>query len=153
MAAISSIEGVWPQADKKAHNRTASLRRLVDELRRWRACWRRPAFVVLTPRAQAAGPWLVGRTIDRAIAPRRRALGRMMLVLLAVYLGGALAQRAQTRRVGATGQYLLADLRARLFAKLQALPLRWFDKRPDRRPHVALLSDVDTLNQLLLARA
>ena len=58
------------------------------------------------------------------------------------------AQRAQVRRIGETGQYLLAELRARLFTQLQALPLSFFDKRPIGDLMSRLLSDVDTLNQL-----
>src|SRR4029077_10383800 len=49
---------------------------------------------------------------------------------------------------GATGQHLLAELRGRLFAQLQAPPLSFFDKRPVGDLMSRLLSDVDTLNQL-----
>ena len=62
---------------------------------------------------------------------------------------GALSQRAQTRRIGATGQHLLAVIRGKLFDQLQALPLAFFDKRPVGDLMSRLLSDVDTLNQLL----
>src|SRR6476660_8418651 len=52
------------------------------------------------------------------------------------------------RRIGATGQRLLSELRARLFIQLQRLPLKFFDKRPIGDLMSRLLSDVDTLNQL-----
>src|SRR6185312_9629528 len=54
-----------------------------------------------------------------------------------------------TQRIGATGQHLLAELHGRLFTQLQRLPLSYFDKRPIGDLMSRLLSDVDTLNQLL----
>ncbi|HEX4461349.1 MAG TPA: ABC transporter transmembrane domain-containing protein, partial [Polyangia bacterium] len=145
-----SLEVMASQDQKRARNRAATARRLVGELAPWKSMlFAALGFVLVNAGAQAAGPWLVGRTIDRAITQHNPPLLLQMIgVLLVVYIGGALAQRAQTRRVGMTGQYLLASLRARLFEQLQALPLAWFDKRPIGDLMSRLLSDVDTLNQL-----
>jgi len=99
--------------------------------------------------AQAVGPWLVSRAIDRDIGTGNRAgLGWTMLILFGVYLIGALAGSAQVRRVGTVGQHVLASMRARLFAQLQGLPLGYFDRRPVGELMSRLVSDVDTLNQL-----
>ncbi|MGZ3406511.1 MAG: ABC transporter ATP-binding protein, partial [Polyangia bacterium] len=107
------------------------------------------AFVLVNAAGQALGPWLVSRAIDRDITHHDGAgLGRTILMLLGVYAVGALAQRAQTRRIGAAGQHVLATLRQKLFVQLQALPLTFFDKRPIGDLMSRLLSDVDTLNQL-----
>ena len=146
-----SIEAMASHGKQRAQNRGAVARRLVGELGPYRgALGQALGFVALAAVAQALGPWLVSRAIDGAIAHRDGAgLARTIALLLGVYLGGALAGRAQTRRVGATGQHVLASLRARLFDHLQALPLSYFDKRPVGDLMSRLASDVDTLNQLL----
>jgi ATP-binding cassette subfamily B protein/subfamily B ATP-binding cassette protein MsbA len=147
---VGSLD-VMAQEKLRARDRGAVARRLVGEL----APHRRTLlvalfFIIITALAQVAGPWLVGRAIDRDIAGHdaRGLVGRMLLLLL-VWIGSALAQRAQTRRVGVTGQHVLAGLRVRLFAQLQRLPLGYFDKRPIGDLMSRLLSDVDTLSQLL----
>src|SRR5205823_905631 len=67
-------------------------------------------FIVANAVGQAAGPWLVSRAIDRDIVGHdARGLLRSILTLLAVYVVTALCQRAQTRRIGQTGQHLLAE--------------------------------------------
>ena len=142
---------VMAQQKQRAVHRGAVARRLAGELTPYRGTLLAAlAFILINAAGQAAGPWLVSRAIDHDIAGHDGpALGRRMLLLFAVYVVTALSQRAQTRRVGATGQHLLATLRGRLFDRLQALPLSWFDKRPIGDLMSRLSSDVDTLNQLL----
>jgi ATP-binding cassette, subfamily B, multidrug efflux pump len=145
------LEVMASQEKKGAANRGAVARRLVGELRPWRGMIVAAfVFIVLNAIGQALGPWMVSRAIDHDIA-RHDGLGllRSMAILLGIYIVTALSQRAQVRRVGATGQHLLAALRERLFLQLQRLPLSWFDKRPIGDLMSRLLSDVDTLNQLL----
>jgi ATP-binding cassette subfamily B protein/subfamily B ATP-binding cassette protein MsbA len=92
---------------------------------------------------------MVSRAIDHDIVGHNPAgLVRTIAILLGIYLTTALCQRAQTRRIGETGQHLLAELRERLFLQLQRLPLSYFDKKPIGDLMSRLLSDVDTLNQL-----
>src|SRR3712207_8273376 len=105
---------------------------------------------VLGALAQAGGPWLLGRAIDRDILGRDPAgLFRTMVVLLGVYLVGTLATRGQIRQVGAVGQRILASLRDRIFERLLRLPLGYFDRRPVGDLMSRVTNDVDTLNQLL----
>jgi ATP-binding cassette, subfamily B, multidrug efflux pump len=104
---------------------------------------------VLGAVAQAAGPWLIGRAIDRYILPGDiTGLSRIMLVLFGVYVVGAIASRGQVYQVGSIGQSLLASMRARIFDRLQHLPLRYFDRRPVGDLMSRVTNDVDTLNQL-----
>jgi ATP-binding cassette subfamily B protein/subfamily B ATP-binding cassette protein MsbA len=142
---------VMAQEKTRASNRGAIARRLAAELRPHVAVLRTAFFfIVASALAQATGPWLVGRAIDVNLRNGDRAgLGVTIVLLLAVWLTSALCQRAQTRRVGSTGQQVLARLRVRLFEQLQRLPLRYFDKRPIGDLMSRLLSDVDTLSQLL----
>ena len=106
-------------------------------------------LVVLGAVAQAGGPWLIGRAIDRYILPGNIAgLSRIMLLLFGVYVVGAIASRGQVYQVGSIGQNLLASMRARIFDRLQHLPLRYFDRHPVGDLMSRVTNDVDTLNQL-----
>ena len=136
--------------EDRATDRRTVARRLLAELRPFKlqvvVVF---ALVVASALAQAAGPWLIGLAIDRAILKHNGTLlGWLMLGLLGVYLVSSLAQRAQIYRIGAVGQRVLAGLRARIFERLQRLPLSYFDRRPVGDLMSRLLNDVDTLNQL-----
>ena len=106
-------------------------------------------LVVLGAVAQAGGPYLIGRAIDRFILRDDLAgLSQTMLLLLAVYALGTFASRGQVYGVGSVAQRLLASLRERIFERLQHLPLRFFDRRPIGDLMSRVTNDVDTLNQL-----
>ena len=139
------------EGSEKASARGTTARRLIGELRPYRAnLVAALGLIVTTAVAQSLGPLLIGRAIDRAIVPGdRRGLALWMLALAAVYIVGALAQRGQTRQVGEIGQRVLAALRARIFDHLQRLPLRFFDRRPVGDVISRVTNDVDTLNQFL----
>ncbi len=144
------LETMASQEGKRAANRAAVARRLVGELRPYRPVIAVAfVFIALNAIGQAEGPKMVGYAIDHDIVGGNgRGLLRSVAILLGIYLTTALCQRAQTRRIGETGQHLLATLRERLFTHLQALPLSYFDKKPIGDLMSRLLSDVDTLNQL-----
>ena len=145
---MMGFSGAEPEV---ARDRRATFRRIVGELAPFRtSLFGILALVVVSATAQAAGPYLVGRAIDTNIGARDLGgLARTMLLLLAVYLVGTLAQRAQILQIGNTGQRVLANLRTRLFSTLLHLPLRFFDRRPVGDLMSRVLNDVDTLNQLL----
>jgi ATP-binding cassette, subfamily B, multidrug efflux pump len=135
---------------ERAGDRAASARRLLGELRPYSGKLVLVlGLVVLGAAAQAGGPWLIGRAIDRYILRGDvTGLSRIMLVLLGVYVVGAIASRGQVYQVGSIGQSLLASMRARIFERLQHLPLRFFDRRPVGDLMSRVTNDVDTLNQL-----
>jgi ATP-binding cassette subfamily B multidrug efflux pump len=135
---------------ERAGDRGATARRLLGELRPYSGKLVLVlGLVVLGAMTQAGGPWLIGRAIDRYILRGDLAgLSRIMLVLLGVYVVGAIASRGQVYQVGSIGQSLLASMRARIFDRLQHLPLRFFDRRPVGDLMSRVTNDVDTLNQL-----
>jgi ATP-binding cassette subfamily B protein/subfamily B ATP-binding cassette protein MsbA len=147
---VGSLD-VMAQQKQRAQNRGKVARRLVGELRPY-AGTLAPAFVfvAVTSACQAIGPLLVSRAIDRDIVHHdARGLLQTTALLLVVWATSALGQRAQTRRIGTSGQRALASIRKRLFEQLQSLPLAYFDKRPIGDLMSRLLSDVGTLDQLL----
>jgi ATP-binding cassette subfamily B multidrug efflux pump len=134
---------------QRATRRGAVARRLLSEMRPHRGTLLvAGVFILVSALAQAAGPYLVSRAIDRDIGGENpTGLLRTMLLLLVVYGAGTVSGREQMRRVGAAGQEVLASIRTRLFDQIQALPLSYFDKRPIGDLMSRLLSDVDTLAQ------
>src|ERR671938_810703 len=122
---MRGIESIARTPQEHVENKGATAHRLLSEL----GPYRRGLFlvfvlVVLGALAQAGGPWLIGRAIDEDIlGGNPTGLVRTMLLLLLVYAVGTLAQRGQTRQIGSVGQSALASFRARIFDKLQHLPL------------------------------
>src|ERR671916_2384472 len=148
---MRSIESIARTPQERAEDRSGAARHLVEELRPYsRQLTFALVLVALSALSQAGGPWLIGRAIDRDILGRDPAgLFRTMLLLLGVYVVGALAQRGQIQQVGSIGQSILASMRERIFERLLRLPLRYFDRRPVGDLMSRVTNDVDTLNQLL----
>ncbi|MDT7858354.1 ABC transporter ATP-binding protein [Rubrivirga sp. S365] len=126
-------------------------RRLLGELHPYRArLGLALALIAVEAVAQALGPFLVGRAIDQAIeTPDPALLARLMGLLGAVYLVGAVASRVQTMEIGVVGQRLLEDLRGRLFRQFQRLPMGYYDTHPVGDLMSRVTNDVDTLSTLL----
>src|SRR5919199_3199119 len=148
---MRGIESIARTPQEHAENKVATARRLLSELGPYRRGLLLVfTLVVLGALAQAGGPWLIGRAIDEDIlGGDPMGLFRKILLLLGVYVVGTLSQRGQIRQVGAVGQSVLASLRARVFERLQHLPLGYFDRRPVGDLMSRVTNDVDTLNQLL----
>ncbi|MDP8926098.1 MAG: ABC transporter ATP-binding protein/permease [Actinomycetota bacterium] len=148
---MRSIESIARTPREKAENKGATARRLLGELRPYgHQLVLALVLVVLGAGAQAGGPYLIGRAIDRSILEGDvNGLLWTMLLLLGVYLVGTFASRGQILQVGSVGQSVLASLRERIFERLQRLPLGFFDKRPVGDLMSRVTNDVDTLNQLL----
>src|SRR5215218_9304034 len=148
---MRSIESIARTPREKAENKGATARRLLAELRPYsRQLVLALVLVVLGAGAQAGGPYLIGRAIDRSILEGdMNGLLWTMLLLLGVYFVGTFASRGQILQVGSVGQSVLATLRERIFERLQRLPLGFLVRRPVGDLMSRVTNDVDTLNQLL----
>jgi ATP-binding cassette subfamily B multidrug efflux pump len=98
---------------------------------------------------QLAPPLLTRHVIDVAI-PAGDAAGIRDAALLLV---GALVLQVscgylETLLTGILGQKVMHDLRRELFARLQRLPIPFFDKHPVGRLVTRVTSDVESLNEL-----
>ncbi len=145
-----SIEAIASQEpDDTARNHGVAVRRLLRELSPFRRqIALATAFTLINTGAQAAAPWLIGYAIDRhVLRGDRSGLGQMMLLLLLVYIIGALAGREQFYRFGMIGQRVLAGLRMHLFDKFQRLPISYFDRHPIGDLMSRVINDVGTLSQ------
>ncbi len=144
----------------------------------WLLHWARPytgrmvvatLLVIAGSALQIVGPLLTAAAVDLYLKPRpeaaafkvQRALAAMGLpvegaaglaTLAGIYLVslllGALLLAAQGRTMMMTGQLVMRDLRAELFAHLQRLDLAWFNRTPAGRIITRLTSDVEALNEI-----
>lgn len=108
-------------------------------------------LIVIGSAAQAVGPAIIGRAIDLFVYPGGNAQGLItaMLVLALVNIGAFFASRYQIILVGKVGQNVLMNLRTQIFSKVQALPLRYFDKNPVGDLMSRLVNDTETINQFV----
>jgi len=126
------------------------MRRLLRYLQPYR--WRLAgavALLVCAAALQIVGPWLVQLALDDAIPDRD---ARFLGILATAYLVAALVtfvlQYAQALVTTWLGQQVMFDLRREIFAQLQTLDLRYYDRTPVGRLMTRITSDVETLNEL-----
>ena len=104
--------------------------------------------IVLAAGTGQIGPYLTQVAVDDHIAIGDWAGLRWVIAAfffsVAVQYG---AQYAQTLVTGMIGQRVMYDLRRDLFAHLQKLPLRYFDRTPLGRIMTRTTNDIDALNE------
>ncbi len=124
--------------------------RLLGYLRPYRV-WVIVAFVLilLTSAARQAGPYLSKIAVDDHILPGDLAgLNRIVLVFVGLLVFQFLADVAQRMVTQMVGQWVMYDIRKEIFAHLQRLPIRFFDRTPIGRLMTRNTNDVDALNEL-----
>ncbi|HKK52049.1 MAG TPA: ABC transporter transmembrane domain-containing protein, partial [Myxococcota bacterium] len=129
----------------------ALMRRLLAYVRpyKWQVALAVLLLVVASGLA-AVGPWLTQRAIDDAIPNGDRdLLGLLTLAYLGAAAGAFVFQYAQGLLTTWLGQSVMYDLRREIFAKLQKLDLKFYDRTPVGRLMTRITSDVETLNELL----
>ncbi len=96
------------------------------------------------------GPWLQGIAIDNYISTRDRDGLRTIVITLALtYLGALLAGLIYGRLVAAVAQRAMATIRRDLFARLQTLSMRFYDRNRTGDLMSRVTNDVDAIDQLL----
>ncbi len=135
--------------EPKANHQMPTLRRLLTYLLPYSK--QLPVIfglVGLGAASQAVGPALIGWAIDNLVARGDlRGLMLMLVVLVVIYVAGIQAIRGQIIRVGWVMQNVLAQMRQDIFAKIQSLPVSFFDQSEAGDLMSRLLNDVSTVNQ------
>ncbi|MGB5196642.1 MAG: ABC transporter ATP-binding protein [Candidatus Deferrimicrobium sp.] len=99
---------------------------------------------------QLAGPYLIKIVIDRHVIPGRLpGMGRWVLLYLAALVGAMGFVYLQMYAVSVLGQRVILSLRRDMFARMQRLPVVFFDRTPTGRLMTRLTSDVEALQELL----
>jgi ATP-binding cassette subfamily B multidrug efflux pump len=108
------------------------------------------ALVAATSLLSLLGPYLMGVAIDRYISTGDLAgLARLALMMLGVYGIHAAGVWLQSYVMASVSQRTVQDLRDDLSAKLQTLPLRFFDQRSHGEVMSRLTNDVETVSMML----
>lgn len=109
------------------------------------------------------GPWVWRHALDGPVmqAHDARALDpnvdvssfvasfwRWVALYLAIIAGSIVLRYLEVAQLNKTGQVVIADLRARLFAHIQRLELSFFDQRPIGSLVTRVTSDVENLNEM-----
>jgi ATP-binding cassette, subfamily B, multidrug efflux pump len=99
---------------------------------------------------QLAGPYLIKVVIDRNVMTGRLSgMGGWVLLYLGTLVGAMGFVYLQMYAVSVLGQRVILALRRDMFARMQRLPVVFFDRTPTGRLMTRLTSDVEALQELL----
>jgi ATP-binding cassette subfamily B protein len=109
-------------------------------------------LLVINTCATLGGSYLLRPIINNYIIPHNiPGLVRMILLLLAIYITGAIAAVWQNRLMIKVAQQTVAVIRTDLFSKLQSLPLKFFDSNNRGDLMSRFTNDVDNVSEVLNA--
>jgi ATP-binding cassette subfamily B protein len=93
-------------------------------------------------------PLLIAHVVDTYIAAMQfSGVIEFSAILLGLYMVGLFTSYAQTRLMGGVGQRVLFSLRAKIFSKLQELPVAFFNANKAGDLISRINNDTDKLNQ------
>ena len=105
-------------------------------------------LIVTAAAASQVGPRLTQVAIDdHVIVGELDGLGWIVALFFGSILLQYCAQYGQTMVTEVTGQLVMRDLRRQIFAHLQRLPMRYFDRTPIGRIMTRTTNDVEALNE------
>lgn len=129
-------------------------RRLLQELlrpHRARVAWIL-VLILIANLGALAGPWLVGIGVDRVPQLTRSDDLAPMLAIIAAFAVAVLIQAVATRAfiaaMGRLGGTVVLELRRRLFAHFQRLPVAFHERYTSGRVISRQVSDVDSISDL-----
>ena len=154
---MSRATSSFEMAARLETQKAADLRETGLRLLRRVTSYRRDLVIVMVAMtaatfAMALGPAMIGWIIDHRILVESatvRGLIPPLLLLTANYGMQYFGFRYQFYRMGALSGQLMKDLRSEIFAKIQALPIAYFDRNDAGDLMSKLVNDVDILNQFL----
>ncbi|HSV85769.1 MAG TPA: ABC transporter ATP-binding protein [Levilinea sp.] len=104
-------------------------------------------MVIIIAATQGVAPFLIGVAVDEMIGAGNAAgLAQIMLALGVTYLAQLAATRYQISLMAKAGQQLLAELRQRVFEKLESLSLQFLESQQAGDLMSRLVNDIDALN-------
>jgi ABC-type multidrug transport system fused ATPase/permease subunit len=109
-------------------------------------------LIVTANLAALAGPWLVGVGIDRIPQLTRTRDAAPLIVVIAAFATAVAVQAVATRSfiagMGLLGGDVVLDVRRRLFAQFQRLPVSFHERYTSGRVISRQTSDVDSIEEL-----
>ncbi|MGE6230109.1 ABC transporter ATP-binding protein [Paenibacillus chitinolyticus] len=111
------------------------------------------ALILIGAALTLVGPYLIGVSVDAMSHPEQGVdfglLKTMVLVLLLAYLIDAVFTFLQSWLMAGVSQRIVMRLRGALFAKLQKLPVAYFDTRPHGEMMSRLSNDIDNVSSTI----
>ncbi|NUP98409.1 MAG: ABC transporter ATP-binding protein [Armatimonadetes bacterium] len=108
------------------------------------------ALVTVTTALALLNPYLISQAVDHGIIARQPGtLARILGLMALLHLVSAATTWLQTITMIGISQSTVRDLRADLFAKLQTLPLRFFDRQPHGELMSRLTNDTEMVSSTL----
>jgi ATP-binding cassette, subfamily B, bacterial len=109
-------------------------------------------LIVIANLAALAGPWLVGLAIDQGISPLAHGNAAPLGLIVAAFFLAVGVQAVTTRAfivtIGRFGEDVVRELRRRLFAQFQRLPMAFHERYTSGRVISRQTSDIDSLTDL-----
>ena len=107
-------------------------------------------LVVLSIAASLLGSYMIRPIINDYIIPwNLEGLGRMLLILLSIFLVSVTATYIQYRLLIKVGTRTAASIRSDLFKKMEALPVRYFDSNQHGDLMSRYTNDMDRVSEVL----
>jgi len=127
------------------------IRRLVRYVRPYRGLLALSALLLFCARgADIVQPYLLKLAIDGPIAQGSLGgLTHLSLLYIAALTAEFLFSYAQLYVLQLAGQRVMCDMRLEIFAHVQRLPVRYFDRNPVGRIFTRVTSDVENLHEML----
>ena len=144
--------GMFREGEKSKDAR-GTLLRLWGYLQRQRCMLVGVGFlVILSSLVDLLGPYLMGRAIDQYIDKNDLpGLAHLLGLMIVAYVLGAAGVWLQTYLMVGVAQRAVREIRRDLFARLQTLPLRFFDQRSHGDLMSRLTNDVENISNVLVA--
>jgi ATP-binding cassette, subfamily B, multidrug efflux pump len=126
------------------------MRRLLRYLRPYRlSALLALAAIISSSVLQLAQPYLMKVAIDRYIPARDvSGMNAVALAYLAIIVASFCLDFSQTWLLQNTGQRIMFDMRAEIYAHLQRLDVRYYDRNPVGRLMTRVTTDVDAINDM-----
>jgi ATP-binding cassette subfamily B multidrug efflux pump len=107
------------------------------------------AAIIANSMLQLAQPYLMKLAIDTYIpAGRLDGVNRIALWYFLILVASFLLEFTQTWLLQNTGQRIMFDMRMEIYAHLQRLDLRFYDRNPVGRLMTRVTTDVDVINDM-----
>jgi len=110
-------------------------------------------FILVDALVTLTGPYIIGKAVDSMTASNGsvhfQMLELMILALVAAYLTDGVLTFLQSWFMAGVSQRIVGNLRTTLFAKLQKLPLSFFDSRPHGEVMSRLSNDIDNVSNTI----
>ena len=136
---------------EKARNVRGTVRRLMAYMRDYTATLLGVvALVIASTSFNISGPYLMSLAIDEYIVSGDLpGLARIVLLLVGVYIALSLSSWLQIYLMAGVSQYAVRNMRNDFFAKLQVLPIRFFDQKAQGDILSRATNDLDRISTIL----